>query len=74
MSATAHSTRRARAGTRTHGRPRPAAPPPISAEALGEMTDADLRCIQRYGETTAVRYAATLVLIGRATTNLAVLS
>lgn len=48
--------------------------PPISAEALGEMTDADLRCLQRYGETTSVRYAATLVLIGRASTDLAVLA
>lgn len=74
MNATPVSTTPARTRATT-GHSRPAAKlPPISAEALGEMTDADLRCIQRYGETTAVRYAATLVLIGRATTNLAVLA
>lgn len=77
IAATPHSTPRPRAHERaTAGTPTPAtAPlPPISAEALGEMTDADLRCLQRYGETTSVRYAATLVLIGRASTDLAVLA
>lgn len=41
-------------------------PPPVSAVALGEMSNEDLVSIQRFGETRSVRYAATLVLIGRA--------
>lgn len=54
--------------------PTPTTLPPVSAAALGEMSNEDLVAIQTFGETTAVRYGATLVLIGRASYGPAVVS